>query len=568
MNELAHINADLLGLAPPAGRVLEIGCGEGLFAQAYRRINPLCHYVGIETAGSAASACSARVDRLLVGDVAIMPEADIAEGGLFDLIVLGASLDRVGDPAALLGKMKTLLADDGHILIDIRNIAHWSAFHELMLGRDPIGSRERSGDQAIRSLTLDALGAMLSEHGFRARKHRLQKDWSGHPIMTKWRSALVGLADTMGMDRRAIEDRCAIKSYAVLASGASDEPEMMYVTTAAFAPGGMDARARLPAEHLGSASAVQASYQEKAVRLPVLAPDMPKILVLQRVAPPDAKIWLQIIGPAIRQGWIVISEYDDHPELVAKVLNWSPERERWISLRAVHAVQTSTPALARVFGGHNPEVKSFANTAFTLPPLRERSGDPARIFYGATNRGDFSAALARSLAPVMAAHPDASFVVVHDKAFFDALPTDRKSFDPMLSYENYLARIETCDIALLPLGGSEYELYKSDMKYVESASRGAAVIASSAVYQHSVVHGETGLIAPGLDDWAPALKRLLSDEPLRQSIAANAWADIRAHRMFSTQIGERVGWYRQLWANREALQASLLAREPWIAGEV
>jgi hypothetical protein len=91
------------------------------------------------------------------------------------------------------------------------------------------------------------------------------------------------------------------------------------------------------------------------------------------------------------------------------------------------------------------------------------------------------------------------------------------------------------------------------------------VIASPAVYGESVVDGRTGLIAPELADWAPALVRLLDDETLRETLARHAWEDVRDHRMFAAQVGPRVDWYRRLWSDRARLHADLLARCPWLA---
>ncbi|RYD90909.1 MAG: glycosyltransferase family 1 protein [Sphingobacteriales bacterium] len=205
---------------------------------------------------------------------------------------------------------------------------------------------------------------------------------------------------------------------------------------------------------------------------------------------------------------------------------------------------------------------AFPNAAFTLPPLALRTAGPKRVFYGALNRGAFSAAMARSLGPAIAAHPATSFDVVHDQAFFDALPTDRKNFWPLLDYQDYLDTIKSCDIALLPLAGDDFELFKSDLKYVECASRGAAVIASSAVYAESVNDGRTGLIAHRLEDWAPALCHLLDDEGFRLSLTQNAHAYVRTQRMFTGQIERRLHWYQQLWAQRERLNVELLNRCP------
>ena len=44
-----HHNPDLLRLiAPTSTQIIEIGCGSGALAREFKRINPACHYLGID----------------------------------------------------------------------------------------------------------------------------------------------------------------------------------------------------------------------------------------------------------------------------------------------------------------------------------------------------------------------------------------------------------------------------------------------------------------------------------------------------------------------------------------
>jgi hypothetical protein len=337
----------------------------------------------------------------------------------------------------------------------------------------------------------------------------------------------------------------------------------MHIVTAAAVPEFMDVRTRLPARALAECPNVSSIYHEQSFRFPALPAGTPRILILQRPPFGRPSAWKAMVGGPVRLGWVVVCEFDDHPELIAQIHGIAPE---WDQLAGSHAVQTSTEPLASVFRPHNGEVALFPNAAFSLAAPCDRSTAPAKVFYGALNRGAFSVELARALAPSIAAHPETFFHVVRDRRFFDALPTARKSFEPKLGYDDYLAAIGAADIALLPLAGGEFEMFKSDLKYVEAGSRCVATIASPAVYGESIVHEGTGLIASRLADWAPALTRLLGDGELRTRLARNAWADVRSRRMFSGQIEARLDWYRKLWRERDRLQVELLARCPWLGG--
>jgi hypothetical protein len=506
------------------------------------------------------------MDRLLTGDIDVISDAEIMAGEKFDLILIGDLLSQLPDTDAVLAKARRLMTPEGILAFCVPNIGHWSSFFHLFHGGWPAEDAGLFDRAHLRFFTGASIRAALERNGFRPLKQRPRQALLDQARAEKWRPALADFAEQMGIDRRAFLEQSATLQH-VLVAGLADAPapRPMHIVVAAMAPQVMDARARLPALHMRGAPDVNVTYHEKNVALPILPAGTAKILIVQRAAPHTRDRWKDLVGPAIKQGWLVVTEYDDHPELIGQVLNWAPERERWLQIEAAHAVQTSTEPLAAAFRERADEVKAFANAAFTLPPLAPRTEGPMRVFHGALNRGDYSVAIAHALAPAIESHPDISFEVLHDQRFFEALPTDRKTFQPVLGYDAYLNMIGQCDIALLPLAGDPLELYKSDIKYVEAASRGAAMIASPAIYRETIEDSRTGLIVETPEGWGHALRRLLEDKPLREAMVRSAWEDVRDRRMFSAQLPARLKWYRELWDRREALQEALLARCPWIA---
>jgi hypothetical protein len=221
--------------------------------------------------------------------------------------------------------------------------------------------------------------------------------------------------------------------------------------------------------------------------------------------------------------------------------------------------------LVEAFKPYNPEVALFPNTVFELPPYRDRSAEPPKVFYGALNRERYSARIAEALTPCLKAHPEAEFVVVHDRAFFEGLRTKRKTFLPVLPYAEYTAAMAGCHVALVPLEGTFGESFKSDIKFLEASGLGLATVASPAVYGDTIVHGETGLIAREPQDWPVELGRLLGDPGLRTGLGKRAWDYVRTERMFAYQAGSRRDWYASLWRRREELTAGLLQRNPRLA---
>lgn len=347
----------------------------------------------------------------------------------------------------------------------------------------------------------------------------------------------------------------------VVQKTAAPTPDPLVVQIAAFAPRLMDIRTRLPAQALRADPELIVAYGGAPLQYLPLAPETPKILILQRPALPSVAVWRAATADSIRRGWLPVLEIDDHPALLAAVTGQKLTPADWLTYGFPHAIQTSTERLARAFSKYNPVVKVFANAVFDLPPFPTAPA-PRRVFYGALSRGKFAARVAASLAPVAQEFPEVEYVVVGDRAVFDALPTPSKSFHDYLPYEAYLDLMASCAVSLSPVEGKLFEDTKSDAKFLDAAARGVVTLASPTIYAETIVHGETGLIAHRLNNWAPLLAQALRDEPARQAMARRAWDYVRDQRMFAHQTAERAAWYRELWARRDELNAGVIARLP------
>ena len=355
----------------------------------------------------------------------------------------------------------------------------------------------------------------------------------------------------------ALPADASIETLVVVAVRAGGRPPL-HLRLITFAPTLMDIRTRLPAEAMRTEADLIVTHEKVPSPLPALPVDEPKISVLQRPAAMEPKAWRDAIAARAKAGWIVVLEYDDHPELVARVRNRTLGPDDWLRFSHVHAVQTSTPPLVKLFGQHNPEVRMLPNAVFRLEPFPERL--PRRVFYGAVSRGPFAAGVAATLGPVIEEFPDVEFVVVGDQAVFDALPTPRKQLRGYMPFDEYLKLMGTCTVSLSPIEGSEHQETKSDAKYLDGAARGVLTIASPTIYSGVMRHGRNGLIAETVADWAPLLAQALRDEDASRAMARNAWDYVAGARMFADQIRDRHDWYRDLWARRDELNAALFKR--------
>lgn len=330
----------------------------------------------------------------------------------------------------------------------------------------------------------------------------------------------------------------------------------------------MDVRTRLPADSMRSDFELRVNYCLPPFRQVADPADPPKVVVMQRPPNGTPAAWQDLVARAILARHVVVIEFDDHPELVSQMVKHKGlAPEDWERFRVVHAVQTSTSELIEVFSHYNPDVKVFPNAAFDLAPFVPGSR-PRRVFYGGVTRGPFAVEVAKSLAPAIAAYPETEFFVVGDRAFFDALPTQLKSFSGYVPYERYLQIMASCRVSLSPLQYRPMMETKSDAKYLDASRAGLVTIASPTVYERTIRSGENGLIARSLEDWPAMLGLVLGDAGLSERLARTAWEDVRANRMFADQIAERRAWYAGLVDRRAILDQSVLARNPAVAARL
>ena len=370
----------------------------------------------------------------------------------------------------------------------------------------------------------------------------------------------------------AVEDRLAVAARpapqapaaappaprpASVPAAARTAPDL-HIHLAAMAPQFLDVRTRLPLAELAKVPGIATSLSERKIELPRLPVDQPKVLVLQRAGMEDLEVWRQGAAQIREKGWVLITELDDHPELVAAVHNTSVGDDAWRSVRLAQAVQTSTEAMAAAIRPHNPEVTVFPNCAFALGPEPRRPSPDGRmrVFFGALNRERFSRRIGAALAGFAARHREVEFTVVHDRAFFDALGDGSKIFHPAQGYEGYLGLMGGCDVLLTPIEGGPGEAYKSDVKWVEASSLGLATVASPLVYAGSICDGETGVLAADVADWSRSLESLHRAPELRLRVATAARDHVARHRMFATQVPMRLAWYHDLWGRRYDLRSA------------
>ncbi|KAA5610229.1 methyltransferase domain-containing protein [Rhodovastum atsumiense] len=549
-------NPDLLDRIPLDARaVLDVGCATGALGAEYKRRNPACRFLGIELDVDAARLAATRLDQVAIGDV----EADPFPFGTgpFDCIIYGDVLEHLRDPWSVLTRQAEALSPDGVVLICMPNAEHWSFVERLLRGTwdyEETGLFDRTHLRWFtRAATRRAvLGAGLLPVEVAP---RIFDAAASEEFVRDAAPALVAL----GIDVTAYRERAQPLQHVWRA--ARRVPAPLHVCSTML-------------EHVGGVSHVRVTQPLQAltsipgVTTEVLAPGAPtpkgddadsaRIFIFHRPVL-AGETGLATLRSLIAEGWLVLCEFDDHPDFLPAM-----QHESILSFRGVHAVQTSTDPLAAVLRSHNPEVAVFPNAIARLPAVRNYT-DPNRLtlfFAGINREEEWPQFLPGLNAAAALAGERLQFRILADRGLFDALQTPHKTFTPLCNYDTYLDLLSQSELSFMPLRDNAFNRCKSDLKFIEAAAHRVTAIATPTVYADSIEDGRTGLLVQDAADLQKCLLHLLATPSQGRTLADSARAMVARRRMLAAQASRRHAWYRSLWERREELTAALLDRVP------
>jgi len=559
-------NPDLLYRIPVnAGVVLEVGCGAGALGAAYKALNPDAIVVGLELMVGPAERARQRLDHVLTVNVEDTPAPALPAGvGPVDCLVYGDVLEHLRDPAAVLQQQLGWLATDGLLLACIPNVQHWSVLANLLAGQWPQLDQGLFDRTHLRWFTRSSIvellqGAGLVVHDITPRIFQPQQ---AQAFLQQLAPALPG----MGIDAEQLLARLSPLQYVVRAGRRAAPPLLLSGLLMQPQAGMTDVRMLQPLRSVASSPGVLLELSHQGLQLQPASSTLPRLLIWQRPLLTAKESLLQL-RQLLQAGYVVVNEFDDDPNHFPAIA-----ANGHLTFTAVHAVQVSTAELAAVIRPHNPEVAVFENAVDALPALSSNhwpeagDGQPLRLFFGALNRQADWAPWLEALNQLLTANPSGWEVeVVHDQAFFSGLATAAKRFTPTCDYATYRKVMASCHVAFLPLADTPFNRKKSDLKLVEAASHGLAVLASPVVYGPLLADGRMGQLFASNEELITTLQRWRAhpDEAQQLGIIGHQW--VGQQRLQRLQSERRLAWYQQLWQRREELNAALLARVPELA---
>ena len=546
-------NTELLTRIPLSARVvLDVGCATGALGAAYRRFNPRARLLGIDSNPEAASLAAQRLDEVAMVDMEEQPLPFDLPGGI-DCLVYGDVIEHLRDPWWVLAEQAEALNPEGMVLICVPNVEHWSFVARLMRGD---WAYERAGlldETHLRWFSLESMRETLVEAGLAlcdVQPRVFDQDQARAFVNT-----LAPALRAMNIEPEAYFNRAAPLQY-VWRARKEARPRLIVAANMLQPVGGVShVRVVYPLQAMATDPSVSAQLLS-GPGLPDVDQGVPKVCILHRpvLVGADAHAMIQRI---IDHGWVVVTEFDDHPDFFRAL-----QDPAQLSFRGVHAVQTTTPVLADILRDRNPEVMIFPNAVRMLPePVNFSQPGRVTLFFGALNREPDWRLLMQTLNALSTELGDRlHFEVVHDQAFFDALVTPHKRFTPTCDHETYLRLLGGCEICFMPLADTPFNRAKSDLKFIEAGAARCAAVASETVYGNTIENGRTGLIFRNEAELREALLRLISAPDLGRALGDAARAYVARERMLAYQTAPRIAWYRKLWERRAELNAALRAR--------
>jgi len=124
---------------PPKGKVLDIGCGEGVFAQFMKEKRKDAVLIGIDVAEEAVRLADQHYHLVRKGDVEDSLPEEVKNHAPYDVVVCLEVLEHLFNPLNALRRVVALLKGGGYVVASFPNFVHWRTRLRVLMGQLPYG---------------------------------------------------------------------------------------------------------------------------------------------------------------------------------------------------------------------------------------------------------------------------------------------------------------------------------------------------------------------------------------------------------------------------------------------
>jgi tetratricopeptide (TPR) repeat protein len=321
-------------------------------------------------------------------------------------------------------------------------------------------------------------------------------------------------------------------------------------------------RIRQPAEAMGKLPGVM------VVDLPIISPYVTKwclcadVLVLHLTWEPDL---LPIVNERKQRGLATVFEISDNFLALPGSIHHELSFNQPISLatafqliRLSDAIQGVSDILVERFGFLHDCRVVFENQITQMGSIGETSKDEVVIGWGGSlGHTDDLRWIAPVIQAVLEDYSNVSFAFMGNRRQYEEVfgsVSNRQSiyWEPgdLSDYNKFL---DGLDIGLAPLMNTPFNICRSDVKFIEYASRGVVpVLSAIEPYKKHAIHGVNAFLFEDLESLRSILETLIKDASLRESVREKAYTYVKSGRREEERAAERVSFYQGLSEKRSS----------------
>ena len=150
-----------------AGRVLDIGCGEGTLGRLLRERGNAPELVGVDISNEVLALAGPHYDRVVQANIEHERLRDRLGAERFDAIFALEVLEHLFAPKPALEQLRELLAPRGQLLVSFPNFAWWRYRLSLLAGRFPEDYHLFETVEHLQHFTLHSFTRLLHASGYR-----------------------------------------------------------------------------------------------------------------------------------------------------------------------------------------------------------------------------------------------------------------------------------------------------------------------------------------------------------------------------------------------------------------
>ena len=289
------------------------------------------------------------------------------------------------------------------------------------------------------------------------------------------------------------------------------------------------------------------------------------VVIWQRPLPESWQQQVDTIRWIRDQGSILITEWDDHPNLFPVNVRNKLRETNQAALRCCHLIQTSNTKLGRILKEYNPCQVTIENTTGILPrlDLKKHSEEKGpRVFIGNQNRKSEHEDLIEGLISWCRRNKSLRIVVIQDKNLANRLPKEQVEFYPTCDYMKYRDILRKCNIAMMPLKQSEANTCKTPIKWIEAAAESVICIGGPELYQSAFSANEKGILVSEPYKIPEVAEQIWLHAKERKEIVKAAHQYVLEHHRLEYGCIHRLWIYKKIWQKRVQIDTKLINRLP------